>query len=185
MKRNFTSQVNWIYCIMAGESDYCVLIKQANSIFYFCNLLLSPTHLLPPAEKYRCLVLQLLENWNTSIFSVYNYIYIWTCANNHFWNNHGSSVKETWCLILHLKQFLGASDLPVYSVDCSNGGTNILTGPVIHVQNIKKDQILKARIEVLVSIGWNVWMNKRLKTVYCTVLLASFMNKLSSQNLVV
>ncbi|XP_053805479.1 structural maintenance of chromosomes flexible hinge domain-containing protein 1 isoform X1 [Vidua chalybeata] len=46
-------------------------------------------------------------------------------------------------------EFLGASDLPVYSVDCSNGGTNILTGPVIHVQNIKKDQILKARFEVL------------------------------------
>ncbi|XP_071410839.1 structural maintenance of chromosomes flexible hinge domain-containing protein 1 isoform X2 [Pithys albifrons albifrons] len=51
-------------------------------------------------------------------------------------------------LIVHCK-FLGASDLPVYSVDCSNGGTNILTGPVIHVQNIKKDQILKARIEIL------------------------------------
>uniref|UniRef100_A0A803VUA2 Structural maintenance of chromosomes flexible hinge domain containing 1 n=1 Tax=Ficedula albicollis TaxID=59894 RepID=A0A803VUA2_FICAL len=51
-------------------------------------------------------------------------------------------------LIVHCK-FLGASDLPVYSVDCSNGGTNILTGPVIHVQNIKKDQILKARFEVL------------------------------------
>uniref|UniRef100_A0A8U7ME37 Structural maintenance of chromosomes flexible hinge domain-containing protein 1 n=1 Tax=Corvus moneduloides TaxID=1196302 RepID=A0A8U7ME37_CORMO len=51
-------------------------------------------------------------------------------------------------LIVHCK-FLGASDLPVYSVDCSNGGTNILTGPVIHVQNIKKDQMLKARIEVL------------------------------------
>uniref|UniRef100_A0A674HNF9 Structural maintenance of chromosomes flexible hinge domain-containing protein 1 n=1 Tax=Taeniopygia guttata TaxID=59729 RepID=A0A674HNF9_TAEGU len=46
-------------------------------------------------------------------------------------------------------EFLGASDLPVYSVDCSNGGTNILTGPVIHVQNIKKDQMLKARFEVL------------------------------------
>ncbi|NWI51725.1 SMHD1 protein, partial [Calyptomena viridis] len=51
-------------------------------------------------------------------------------------------------LIVHCK-FLGASDLPVYSVDCSNGGTNILAGPVIHVQNIKKDQILKAKIEVL------------------------------------
>ncbi|KAM6135520.1 structural maintenance of chromosomes flexible hinge domain-containing protein 1 isoform 2-T2 [Pterocles gutturalis] len=51
-------------------------------------------------------------------------------------------------LIVHCK-FVGASDLPVYSADCSNGGTNILTGPVIHVQNIKKDQILKARIEIL------------------------------------
>ncbi|KFQ33957.1 Structural maintenance of chromosomes flexible hinge domain-containing protein 1, partial [Merops nubicus] len=51
-------------------------------------------------------------------------------------------------LIVHCK-FLGASNLPVYSVDCSNAGTNILTGPAIHVQNIKKDQILKARIEIL------------------------------------
>lgn len=40
----------------------------------------------------------------------------------------------------------------------------MLTGPVIHVQNIKKDQMLKARFEVLVSIGWNVWINKRLKS---------------------
>ncbi|XP_030908704.2 structural maintenance of chromosomes flexible hinge domain-containing protein 1 [Melopsittacus undulatus] len=51
-------------------------------------------------------------------------------------------------LIVHCK-FLGASNLPVYSVDCSNAGKNILTGPVIHVQNIKKDQVLKARIEIL------------------------------------
>uniref|UniRef100_A0A8C3LX65 Structural maintenance of chromosomes flexible hinge domain-containing protein 1 n=1 Tax=Chrysolophus pictus TaxID=9089 RepID=A0A8C3LX65_CHRPC len=50
-------------------------------------------------------------------------------------------------LIVHCK-FLGASNLPVYSVDCSNAGTNILTGPVIHVLNIKKDQMLKARIEI-------------------------------------
>ncbi|XP_065609251.1 structural maintenance of chromosomes flexible hinge domain-containing protein 1 isoform X2 [Cyrtonyx montezumae] len=50
-------------------------------------------------------------------------------------------------LIVHCK-FSGASNLPVYSVDCSNAGTNILTGPVIHVQNIKKDQMLKARIEI-------------------------------------
>lgn len=54
--------------------------------------------------------------------------------------------------MLHFKQFLGASNLPVYSVDCSNAGTNILTGPVIHVQNIKKDQMLKAKIEIPVSI---------------------------------
>ncbi|KAM4686989.1 structural maintenance of chromosomes flexible hinge domain-containing protein 1 isoform 1-T1 [Amazona ochrocephala] len=51
-------------------------------------------------------------------------------------------------LVVHCK-FLGASNLPVYSVDCSNAGKNILTGPVIHVQNIKKDQVLKARIEIL------------------------------------
>lgn len=47
----------------------------------------------------------------------------------------------------------------MYSVDCSNAGTNILTGPAIHVQNIKKDQILKARIEILVSMDWDVWLN--------------------------
>ncbi|KAK2546229.1 Smchd1 [Columba livia] len=50
-------------------------------------------------------------------------------------------------LIVHCK-FIGASNLPVYSVDCSNAGTNILTGPVLHVQNIKKDQMLKAKIEI-------------------------------------
>ncbi|XP_019402215.1 PREDICTED: structural maintenance of chromosomes flexible hinge domain-containing protein 1 [Crocodylus porosus] len=50
-------------------------------------------------------------------------------------------------LIVHCK-FLGAPELPVYAVDCSNAGTNILTGPVVHVQNIKKDQMLKARIEI-------------------------------------
>lgn len=44
----------------------------------------------------------------------------------------------------------------MYSVDCSNAGKNILTGPVIHVQNIKKDQVLKARIEILVSVDWDV-----------------------------
>ncbi|CAM5090334.1 unnamed protein product [Eretmochelys imbricata] len=50
-------------------------------------------------------------------------------------------------LIVHCK-FIGAPNLPVYAVDCSNAGTNILTGPVVHVQNIKKDQMLKARIEI-------------------------------------
>ncbi|XP_060679586.1 structural maintenance of chromosomes flexible hinge domain-containing protein 1 isoform X1 [Hemiscyllium ocellatum] len=50
-------------------------------------------------------------------------------------------------LVVHCK-FLGAPNLPVYTVDCSNTGTGILTGPVIHVQNIKKDQTLKARIEI-------------------------------------
>uniref|UniRef100_A0A452GY34 SMC hinge domain-containing protein n=1 Tax=Gopherus agassizii TaxID=38772 RepID=A0A452GY34_9SAUR len=50
-------------------------------------------------------------------------------------------------LIVHCK-FVGAPNLPVYAVDCSNAGTNILTGPVVHVQNIKKDQMLKARIEI-------------------------------------
>ncbi|XP_074843463.1 structural maintenance of chromosomes flexible hinge domain-containing protein 1 isoform X2 [Carettochelys insculpta] len=50
-------------------------------------------------------------------------------------------------LIVHCK-FIGAPNLPVYAVDCSNAGTNILTGPVVYVQNIKKDQILKARIEI-------------------------------------
>ncbi|XP_042299149.1 structural maintenance of chromosomes flexible hinge domain-containing protein 1-like isoform X1 [Sceloporus undulatus] len=50
-------------------------------------------------------------------------------------------------LIVHCK-FSGAPDLPVYAVDCSSAGSNILTGPVLHIQNIKKDQILKARIEI-------------------------------------
>ncbi|XP_072111996.1 structural maintenance of chromosomes flexible hinge domain-containing protein 1 isoform X2 [Mobula birostris] len=51
-------------------------------------------------------------------------------------------------LVVHCK-FLGAPNLPVYTVDCSNTGTGILTGPVIHVQNIKKDQTLKAKIELV------------------------------------
>uniref|UniRef100_A0A4W3K7P6 Structural maintenance of chromosomes flexible hinge domain containing 1 n=1 Tax=Callorhinchus milii TaxID=7868 RepID=A0A4W3K7P6_CALMI len=34
-------------------------------------------------------------------------------------------------LVIHCK-FLGAPNLPVYTVDCSNTGTGILTGPVIH-----------------------------------------------------
>ncbi|MBZ3887166.1 Structural maintenance of chromosomes flexible hinge domain-containing protein 1 [Sciurus carolinensis] len=50
-------------------------------------------------------------------------------------------------LIVHCK-FLGAPNLPVYIVDCSSSGTSILTGSAIHVQNIKKDQTLKARIEI-------------------------------------
>ncbi|KAH0617797.1 hypothetical protein JD844_016392 [Phrynosoma platyrhinos] len=50
-------------------------------------------------------------------------------------------------LIVHCK-FSGAPDLPVYTVDCSSAGSNILTGPALHVQNVKKDQILKARIEI-------------------------------------
>ncbi|XP_071458982.1 structural maintenance of chromosomes flexible hinge domain-containing protein 1 isoform X2 [Marmota flaviventris] len=50
-------------------------------------------------------------------------------------------------LIVHCK-FSGAPNLPVYTVDCSSSGTSILTGSAIHVQNIKKDQTLKARIEI-------------------------------------
>ncbi|XP_067835802.1 structural maintenance of chromosomes flexible hinge domain-containing protein 1 isoform X2 [Heptranchias perlo] len=50
-------------------------------------------------------------------------------------------------LVVHCK-FLGAPNLPVYTVDCSNTGTGIITGPVIHVLNIKKDQTLKARFEI-------------------------------------
>ncbi|KFO27101.1 Structural maintenance of chromosomes flexible hinge domain-containing protein 1 [Fukomys damarensis] len=50
-------------------------------------------------------------------------------------------------LIVHCK-FLGAPNLPVYVVDCSSSGTSILTGSAIQVQNIKKDQSLKARIEI-------------------------------------
>uniref|UniRef100_A0ABM5GB85 Structural maintenance of chromosomes flexible hinge domain-containing protein 1 isoform X1 n=1 Tax=Pogona vitticeps TaxID=103695 RepID=A0ABM5GB85_9SAUR len=50
-------------------------------------------------------------------------------------------------LIVHCK-FSGAPDLPMYVVDCSSTGSNILTGPVLYVQNIKKDQTLKAKIEI-------------------------------------
>uniref|UniRef100_A0A803TN00 Structural maintenance of chromosomes flexible hinge domain containing 1 n=1 Tax=Anolis carolinensis TaxID=28377 RepID=A0A803TN00_ANOCA len=51
-------------------------------------------------------------------------------------------------LIVHCK-FSGAPDLPVYTVDCSSTGSNILTGNVLHVQNIKKEQIINAKIEIL------------------------------------
>ncbi|XP_028922030.1 structural maintenance of chromosomes flexible hinge domain-containing protein 1 isoform X1 [Ornithorhynchus anatinus] len=50
--------------------------------------------------------------------------------------------------LIVLCKFLGAPNLPVYTVDCSNAGTSILTGPVVQVQNIKKDQTLKAKIEI-------------------------------------
>uniref|UniRef100_A0A5F4VRW1 SMC hinge domain-containing protein n=1 Tax=Callithrix jacchus TaxID=9483 RepID=A0A5F4VRW1_CALJA len=50
-------------------------------------------------------------------------------------------------LIVHCK-FSGAPNLPVYVVDCSSSGTSILTESAIQVQNIKKDQTLKARIEI-------------------------------------
>ncbi|XP_068093326.1 structural maintenance of chromosomes flexible hinge domain-containing protein 1 isoform X2 [Hyperolius riggenbachi] len=46
-------------------------------------------------------------------------------------------------------KFTGAPGLPVYNLDCSNTGTGILTGSSIRVQNIKKSQMLKARIELL------------------------------------
>lgn len=54
------------------------------------------------------------------------------------------------------QKFLGAPNLPVYVVDCSSSGTSILTGAAIQVQNIKKDQTLKAKIEIPVScfIHW-------------------------------
>ncbi|XP_048363519.1 structural maintenance of chromosomes flexible hinge domain-containing protein 1 isoform X2 [Sphaerodactylus townsendi] len=50
-------------------------------------------------------------------------------------------------LIVYCK-FSGAPNLPTYSTDCSTAGWNILTGPALHVQNIKKDQTLKAKIEI-------------------------------------
>ncbi|XP_053101695.1 structural maintenance of chromosomes flexible hinge domain-containing protein 1 isoform X3 [Hemicordylus capensis] len=50
-------------------------------------------------------------------------------------------------LIVYCK-FSGAPDLPVYDVDCSSTGSNMLTGPALRIQNIKKDQTLKARIEI-------------------------------------
>ncbi|XP_036273622.1 structural maintenance of chromosomes flexible hinge domain-containing protein 1 isoform X3 [Pipistrellus kuhlii] len=50
-------------------------------------------------------------------------------------------------LVVHCK-FSGAPNLPLYTVDCSSSGTSILSGPAIQVQNIKKDQTLKAKIEI-------------------------------------
>ncbi|XP_044149498.1 structural maintenance of chromosomes flexible hinge domain-containing protein 1 [Bufo gargarizans] len=50
-------------------------------------------------------------------------------------------------LIVHCK-FIGAPNLPVYRLDCSTTGSGILTGPPIKIQNIKKTQELKAKIEI-------------------------------------
>ncbi|CAI9602054.1 unnamed protein product, partial [Staurois parvus] len=50
-------------------------------------------------------------------------------------------------LIVQCK-FTGAPNLPTYTLDCSNSGSGVLTGPSIRVQNIKKLQLLKAKIEV-------------------------------------
>ncbi|XP_030068875.1 structural maintenance of chromosomes flexible hinge domain-containing protein 1 isoform X2 [Microcaecilia unicolor] len=50
-------------------------------------------------------------------------------------------------LVVHCK-FLGAQSLPYYTVDCSNTGTGILQGPVVHVQSLKKDQTIKANFEI-------------------------------------
>lgn len=48
-------------------------------------------------------------------------------------------------------QFLGAPNLPVYAVDCSNTGTGILTGPVVHALKLEKDQYVTAIFEIPVS----------------------------------
>ncbi|KAM5157298.1 structural maintenance of chromosomes flexible hinge domain-containing protein 1 [Mantella aurantiaca] len=45
-------------------------------------------------------------------------------------------------------KFTGAPNLPTYMLNCSNTGSGVLTGPSIRVQNIKKFQLLKAKIEV-------------------------------------
>lgn len=50
-------------------------------------------------------------------------------------------------LVVHCK-FTGASNLPVYKLDCSATGGGILTGPPIKIQNIKKMQSLKAKFEI-------------------------------------
>ncbi|XP_069813827.1 structural maintenance of chromosomes flexible hinge domain-containing protein 1 [Dendropsophus ebraccatus] len=50
-------------------------------------------------------------------------------------------------LIVHCK-FTGAPNLPVYQLDCSITGHGILSGPPVKVQNIKKVQSLKAKIEI-------------------------------------
>ncbi|XP_066579517.1 structural maintenance of chromosomes flexible hinge domain-containing protein 1 isoform X2 [Amia ocellicauda] len=45
-------------------------------------------------------------------------------------------------------KFLGAPNLPMYIIDCSNTGVGTLTGPPVYVKNIKKDQTIKAKIEI-------------------------------------
>ncbi|XP_018408855.1 PREDICTED: structural maintenance of chromosomes flexible hinge domain-containing protein 1 [Nanorana parkeri] len=50
-------------------------------------------------------------------------------------------------LIVQCK-FTGAPNLPTYMLDCSNTGSGVLTGPSIKVKNVKKFQLLKAKIEV-------------------------------------
>ncbi|CAJ0919495.1 unnamed protein product, partial [Ranitomeya imitator] len=42
----------------------------------------------------------------------------------------------------------GAPSLPVYQLDCSSTGSGILTGPPIKIQNIKKMQLIKAKIAI-------------------------------------
>lgn len=50
-------------------------------------------------------------------------------------------------LVVNCK-FLGAPNLPVYAVDCSNTGTGILTGPVVHALKLEKDQYVTAIFEI-------------------------------------
>ncbi|XP_041101320.1 structural maintenance of chromosomes flexible hinge domain-containing protein 1 [Polyodon spathula] len=50
-------------------------------------------------------------------------------------------------LVVNCK-FLGAPNLPVYTVDCSNTGTGILTGPVVHALKLEKDQYVTAIFEI-------------------------------------
>ncbi|XP_039610777.1 structural maintenance of chromosomes flexible hinge domain-containing protein 1 [Polypterus senegalus] len=50
-------------------------------------------------------------------------------------------------LLVHCK-FAGVPNLPVYTVDCSTTGFGILTGPVVHIKKLKKDQVLNARFEI-------------------------------------
>uniref|UniRef100_A0A8C5QBI3 Structural maintenance of chromosomes flexible hinge domain containing 1 n=1 Tax=Leptobrachium leishanense TaxID=445787 RepID=A0A8C5QBI3_9ANUR len=45
-------------------------------------------------------------------------------------------------------KFTGAPNLPVYTLDCSNTGTGILTGPALRIQNPKQSPILKSKIEI-------------------------------------
>ncbi|XP_075682492.1 structural maintenance of chromosomes flexible hinge domain-containing protein 1 [Rhinoderma darwinii] len=58
----------------------------------------------------------------------------------------GNTVNQSK-LIVHCK-FTGAPNLPVYRLDYSTTGSGILTGPPIKIQNIKKIQSLKAKIEI-------------------------------------
>ncbi|KAM4026795.1 structural maintenance of chromosomes flexible hinge domain-containing protein 1 [Anomaloglossus baeobatrachus] len=58
----------------------------------------------------------------------------------------GNSVSQPK-LIVQCK-FTGAPNLPVYQLDCSTSGIGILTGPPIKIQNMKKMQLIKAKISI-------------------------------------
>ncbi|XP_035269708.1 structural maintenance of chromosomes flexible hinge domain-containing protein 1 [Anguilla anguilla] len=45
-------------------------------------------------------------------------------------------------------QLQGAPNLPMAAVDCSNSGTGLLLDKPLHIKNIQKDQVIKAKFDV-------------------------------------